>query len=68
VAGADGAGDVQGLVPDAGGLERVAGGHREAGQLGQAERPRAVVTGAGVPGQCRLKSVGCFAGVAAQYR
>jgi hypothetical protein len=65
VVGADPAGDVQGLVSDRGGVEWVAGGHREAGQLGQADRPGAGVVGVDVPGRCRGESSGGFAGVVA---
>jgi hypothetical protein len=62
-AGAEGAGGVQGFVSDGGGLERVAGGHRETGHLGPAEHP-----GAGVDSGCRRESVGGLPGVAAQNR
>jgi hypothetical protein len=67
VAGADGAGGVQGRVSNGGGLDRIAGGHGETGQFGQADRPRAGVA-CGVPVGCRGESVDGLGEIGAGYR
>lgn len=57
---------VHGRVSHGGGLNRVTGDHGEGGELGEANRPRAIVA-TSVPGSCCREPVGGLAGVAAHY-